>query len=40
MFIPFSTKNIMEVKIESSWKNILKDEFEKPYFEQIKKQAP
>lgn len=26
----------MEVKIESSWKNILKDEFEKPYFEQIK----
>lgn len=25
----------MEVKIEHSWKNALKDEFQKPYFEQI-----
>lgn len=25
----------MEVKIESGWKDILKEEFEKPYFEQI-----
>ena len=26
---------MMDVKIESSWKTILKDEFAKPYFEQI-----
>lgn len=25
----------MDVKIEESWKNILKDEFEKPYFESL-----
>ncbi|MFT3674734.1 MAG: uracil-DNA glycosylase [Chitinophagaceae bacterium] len=25
----------MDVKIEESWKNLLKDEFSKPYFEQI-----
>lgn len=25
----------MEVKIESSWHNVLKDEFEKPYFKQL-----
>lgn len=25
----------MDVKIEASWKNLLKDEFSKPYFEQI-----
>ena len=25
----------MEVKIESSWKEVLKDEFKKPYFKQI-----
>ena len=25
----------MNVKIEESWKNILKDEFEKPYFKQL-----
>ena len=25
----------MDVKIESSWKEVLKDEFEKPYFQEI-----
>jgi len=27
----------MEVKIEKSWKKVLKDEFEKPYFSELKK---
>ncbi|GEP96845.1 uracil-DNA glycosylase [Chitinophaga cymbidii] len=27
--------NVMDVKIESSWKEVLKDEFQKSYFEQI-----
>mgnify|MGYP005669519757 CR=1 FL=1 len=26
----------MSVEIESSWKNILSEEFEKPYFQEIK----
>ena len=25
----------MDVKIDSSWKNVLKEEFNKPYFQQI-----
>jgi uracil-DNA glycosylase len=30
-----SKKYIMDVKIDESWKEILKDEFEKPYFSQL-----
>lgn len=30
-----SKANVMDVKIESSWKEVLKDEFQKSYFEQI-----
>ena len=32
---PLPKLNIMDVKIEEGWKKILKDEFTKPYFEQI-----
>jgi uracil-DNA glycosylase len=34
MFVPQS-KSLMDVKIEPHWKEILKSEFDKPYFQQI-----
>lgn len=34
-YIFIYNKQVMEVKIEPGWKALLKDEFEKPYFEQI-----
>jgi len=34
MFVPQS-KSLMNVKIEPHWKEILKSEFDKPYFQQI-----
>ena len=34
MFVPQS-KSLMDVKIEPHWKEILKTEFDKPYFQQI-----
>ena len=34
-FIACSQSKVMDVKIEASWKEILKDEFAKPYFAQI-----